>query len=238
VTELAFLCPPELAGHIPYPQPAANRLPDWLPALPLETGLPEKEGFPEYTLRACLPALDAFALGWMLPLPFDIAMTRDPQGQLMFHWADGLPFQPVQLMHPVQLGAETPPFAGHLPLKFINPWRVVLPEGWSAAVLPPLNHFELPFRPFAGVVDCDALPRPVNIPFLWDSDEESRLLPAGTPLAQIVPFERARVPPEAEIRAETREEAEARIAAQSRRRGQPSAYARTWHRRHGDEETP
>ena len=233
-TELTFLCPPELAGHIPYPTPAAHHVPDWYRALPDRLNLQRDDGLPPPgTVRACLPFADAFALGWMLPLPFDLTVGRDDEGQLLFQWPDTVPFHPVELMHPDQVGGETGPFPGELPLRFVNPWRVMLPPGWSAAVLHPLNHFELPFTCFDAVVDCDVLQRPFNVPFRWTSPAPQVLLPAGTPIAQIVPFERRLAPPEAEIRAETPQETEARRAAQN---GQ-SDYAPKWHRRHQIEGT-
>ncbi len=234
LSDLTFLCPPVYAGHIPHPKPAAEQVPQWYRDLPIDLGTPDAQGNPGRTARACLPMADAFALGWMLPLPFDIAMSRDPQGQLMFHWADGVPEPPITLLHPRQLGGEAPPFDGALPLAFLNPWRIVLPSGYSAAVLHPINHADLPFRTFGAVVDCDSLQTSFKIPFLWTTQAESWLLPAGTPIAQVIPMKRADAPPEAEIRAETPHETAARQAAQGK---SAAAYAKAWHRKHAKEGT-
>lgn len=231
LTDLTFLCPPELAGHIPHPVPAADKMPDWFTALSEDMGGTDAQGRPGRTARACLPMTDACALGWIIPLPFDIAMSRDPQGQLMFHWADGVPFPPVQLLHPRQIGSGGPPFHDTLPLKFINPWRVILPEGWSAAFVQPLNHFDLPFQVFSGVVDCDVLEEPAKIPFLWTAQAETLVMPAGTPMVQVVPFKRDLAPAEADIRAETPAETAARTAAQDRSPKAMSPYALAWHAR-------
>lgn len=227
-TDLTFLCPPELAGHIPFPRPAADCVPDWYRALPPILDLDRDDGGrAPGTVRACLPFADALALGWMLPLPFDLSVTRDDADQLVFQWADAVPFRPVALMHPGQIGGDDGIFSGDLPLKFVNPWRVVLPQGWSAAMLHPLNHFELPFTTFNAVVDCDTHAHAVDIPFRWTGS--AAVLPAGTPIAQIVPFQRSLSPRAADIRAETPAETLARTA--------PSEYARTWHHRHQTEGT-
>lgn len=237
-TELSFLCPPELAGHIPYPTPAAHHLPDWIRAIPQQLDIPRDEGPPLRSMAACLPLADAFALGWMLPLPFDLSISRDQMGQLVFEWPEGVPFRPVELLHPAQIGGEQGRFPGELPLSFTNPWRVKLPAGWSAAVLHPLNHFELPFTCFDAVVDFDVLERPVNIPFRWTTPRHDQVvLPAGTPMAQIVPFERRLAPPVADIRAETPDEVAARAYSLSGRLERPTEYERKWYRRHETEGT-
>ncbi|SMX47315.1 DUF6065 family protein [Maliponia aquimaris] len=238
MSSLAFLCPPALDGRIPPPRPAAKFLPEWFRALPRALGMPDAHGLQAHTVRACLPVTDAFALGWIIPLPFDIQTSRDSFGQLRFHWATDLPFAPVEQHHPAQIGAYDAPFHGRMPLKFINPWRIVLPPGWSAAFLHPVNHFELPFTAFNGVVDCDALEVPVNIPFLWTDPGEGVALPAGTPMVQVVPFERRAAITDATVRAETATEAEARAAALARKYGEESVYAREWRHRHDREPPP
>lgn len=229
---IQFLCPPELYGRIPEPQPAAKFLPDWYRALPREMGIPDAHGLPGLTVRACLPVADVMALGWIIPLPFDLSTGIDPAtGQLQFHWAESLPFQLIEPHHPGQIGAGLPPFEGKMPLKFINPWRVVLPAGWSASFLHPVNHFELPFSAFAGSVDCDALDVPVNVPFLWTARQAEVHLPAGSPMVQVIPYQRG-ASPGAEIRAETDDEVVMRERASVRKYKEESVYAREWRRRH------
>jgi hypothetical protein len=217
-----------MAGFIPLPEPAALHAPEWFRELPLDTPIRDEAGRALRSMSACLPICDAFALGWMLPLPFDLGMSRTPEGELAFHWAEGVPFQPVELMNPAQIGGDHGAYPETLPLKFINPWRISMPEGWSAAILHPLNRDDLPFRVWGAVLDLDVLKRPVNIPFRWVSPERERLLPAGTPIAQVVPFRRDLVPLQADIRAETEAEALGRM--------QPSHYAQAWRARHEDME--
>ncbi len=180
-----------------------------------------------------LPVADIMALGWIIPLPFDISAGVDPDtGQLQFRWAEGLPFAPIEPHHPGQIGAGRPPFQAVQPLKFLNPWRVILPAGWSAAFLHPQNHFELPFRAFSGAVDCDALEVPVNVPFVWQAQSAEAHLPAGTPMVQVVPYERKAMTGAAQVRAESVDEQAARAVAHRRKHSEESIYAREWRRRH------
>jgi hypothetical protein len=234
VSHIKFLCPPELEGKIPSPERATKFLPDWFRDLPREMGMKDAHGLPAMTVRACLPVADVMSLGWIIPLPFDISATRDPQsGQVAFDWDDDLAFKPLDMHHPGQVGADKPgPFFGRSALKFINPWRITLPAGWSASFLHPINHFELPFRAFNGAVDCDALDVPVNIPFLWTGIGTDFYLPAGTPMVQVVPYERAATKMTAEVRGETPEEFESRTAALGRKYTEESVYSKEWRRRH------
>lgn len=234
MTDIKFLCPPELEGKVPPPVRASKCLPDWFRNLPREMGMKDEHGLPGLTVRACLPVADVMSLGWIIPLPVDISTSADPQtGQLQFHWPQDAPIKPLDMHHPGQIGADQPgPFTGQVPLKFINPWRVVLPDGWSASFLHPLNHMELPFRAFNGAVDCDALDVPVNVPFFWTGVGTDFHLPAGTPMVQVIPYERAAMKMSAEVRAETAEEAEVRTASLNRKYTEESVYSREWRRRH------
>ncbi len=229
---ISFLCPPELDGKIPTPAPASKFLPDWFRNLPREIGMKDAHGLPGLTVRACLPVADIMSLGWIIPLPFDIWAAPDPHtGHLQFRWKDGIDFSPLDQHHPGQIGGDASPFEGMMPLKFINPWRVTLPPGWSASFVHPINHFELPFTAFSGAVDCDALDVPVNVPFFWTARAPEVHVPAGTPMVQVIPYERGKMP-KAEMRSETSDEAQTRKMALGRKYSEESVYAREWRRRH------
>lgn len=233
MTEISFLCPPELDGKIPKPERTAKFLPDWFRDLPREMGMADAHGLPGLTVRACLPVADIMSLGWIIPLPFDLRAAQDMStGQLQFQWPDDVPFQPIEGHHPGQIGADKAPFFGRSPLKFINPWRVTLPKGWSASFVHPINHFELPFLAFNGAVDCDALDVPVNVPFLWNAHAPEIYLPAGTPMVQVIPYERGAMPNKAIIRPETKAEASIRSKALNRKYTEESVYSKEWRRRH------
>ena len=234
MTDIKFLCPPELDGRIPKPARASKFLPDWFRGLPREMDMKDEHGLPGLTVKACLPVTDIMSLGWIIPLPVDIRAGIHPKtGQFNFHWDETSPFKPLDMHHPGQIGSDKPgPFAGAMPFKFLNPWRVVLPAGWSAQFLHPINHLELPFRAFNGAVDCDALDVPVNVPFLWIGGGEDIHLPAGTPMVQVVPYQRSAMRLTSDIRAETQEENTVRATALGRKYSEESVYAREWRRRH------
>jgi hypothetical protein len=230
---IEFLCDPSLIDSIPHPQPAAKFLPDWFRNMPRELGMKDAHGLPGLSVRACLPVADVMSLGWIIPLPYDIWTEIDPAtGGLNFKWNNGCPTPPIEPHHPDQIAADKPPFEGMQPLKFINPWRVILPDGWSASFTHPFNHFELPFVAFNGAVDCDALEVPVNVPFFWTAQTPDVHLPAGTPMVQVVPYQRSAQIRAGKTRAETAEEVAARQANLTRKYGEESVYAKEWRRRY------
>jgi hypothetical protein len=231
--ELEFLCPPELKGKIPEPAPAARFMPKWFKEMNREMDMKDEHGLPGLTVKACLPVTDVMAQGYIIPLPFAVWTAQDPvSGGISFQWDKSAPFDPIAPHHPDQIGAHKPPFEGVQPLKFINPWRIRVPIGWSASLVHPYNHFQLPFSAFNGTVDCDALDVPVNVPFVWTAQKPVVHLPAGTPMIQVVPFERAHQLRHAIVRSETDEEVVARRHANKRKHTEESLYTRQWRRRH------
>ncbi|WP_138919474.1 hypothetical protein [Oceanicola sp. S124] len=74
-------------------------------------------------------------------------------------------------------------------LKFMNFWTLEVPPGWSLLFTHPMNREELPFRTLSGVVDCDLFRDGyVHFPALWTERDFTGTLPAGTPVAQVIPI--------------------------------------------------
>lgn len=76
-------------------------------------------------------------------------------------------------------------------LKFVNPWGIKTPPGWSVSFKNPSSNFSNDIHILEGVVDTDEYTTPVNFPFVWTGTEEGEwIIPKGTPLVQVVPFKR------------------------------------------------
>jgi hypothetical protein len=58
-------------------------------------------------------------------------------------------------------------------------------------IIPPLNRPDPRFQCLAGVVDCDGYFEYVNFPFTFNQPNFHGILPAGTPLVQVIPFKRS-----------------------------------------------
>ena len=120
-------------------------------------------------------------------MPVDVTLTRT---------AGGLHVDAPKIDFPL-IGTHDPkeypgaPYSGMPLLKFIIPWIVKTPPGFSTLYVQPLNHFEAQLMPLAGVVETDTYYRPVAIPTMVLLQPDTRAtIRAGTPLVQLVPFER------------------------------------------------
>ncbi|MDG2004112.1 MAG: hypothetical protein P8J20_12355, partial [Novosphingobium sp.] len=214
---------------IPPPERAIRFAPEWFKQLDREMGMPDANGLPGLTAKACLPMTDAFSLGFVIPLPFDVAFqVPEDRVSIQLGWDPDAPFQPVEQHHPAQIGAPEPPFQSTMPLKFINPWRIKVPPGYSVLFSQPLSRPDLPFTCFSGFVDCDRFDTTVNLPFAWTGPIGEHVLPAGTPLAQIVPIRREAMLKTGTARASTDAELAEQEAARHRKYHEESTYRNEW----------
>lgn len=226
---IEFLCDPALWGRLPEPGRAIRFAPEWFKRLPREMGEPDAHGLPGLTAKACLPMTDAFALGFTIPLPCDVAMLiPEDRVSIRLGWDPAAPFQPVEQHHPGQIGAPEPPFERTMPLKFINPWRVKVPPGYSVLFTHPLSRPDLPFTCFSGLVDCDRFDTTVNFPFAPTGAVGEHVIPAGTPIAQLIPVRRDTLIKDSEARPATGAEMAEQAEASRRKYHEESTYARDW----------
>ena len=178
------------------PQPAVTVLPDWYRAMPLHVGGDRTAGIsghdmttPNTTGKACSPFLDGLTMGYMWTAQADIEV-RHVAGEYIFRWRT-----PGTLVgsHSRDQHPGMPPAVGgtDFALKWECDFRVETPRGYSTLFTHPMNRHDLPFRTFTGVVDTDVYPLNVNFPFQWIGEpKEITIIPAGTPLCQIIPFRR------------------------------------------------
>lgn len=197
-----FLCDPKLEDRLIKPEPAGRFAPEWFRQMSRTMQMPMDDGLPGLTVKACLPVTDAFSAGWIIPLSTDLHVEADATGNVQTSDDGSLGFQPVTAHHPGQIGAPNPPFDGAvLPLKWMNPWRIAAPEGVSLMYTQPINHFELPFLNFTGIVDADRFGAKVNAPFVWTGGVGRFTLPKGLPIIQVIPLARETLSLNAEFRA-------------------------------------
>lgn len=226
---ITFLCDPALDGRIPVPERAIRFAPDWFRRLDREMGMPDANGMPGLTAKACAPMTDAFALGYMIPLPFDVLFAvPEDRISIQLGWSSDVPFQPIEQHHPGQIGAPAPPFEHVMPLKFVNPWRIKVPPGYSVLFSQPFSRPDLPFTCFSGMVDCDRFDTTINFPFAWTGPVGEHLLPAGTPIAQLVPIRRDTLVKRSQARGASEAERAEEAAARQRKYHEVSTYTREW----------
>jgi hypothetical protein len=168
---------------LPKPIPAVQGMPDWLKQMPADAISPEAGEL--FTVKKCPPVIDAFTSGYLIPLVMDCEFEMT---------AANLKIKaslPLVSTHPREQVAGSGFDNGAAIVKFLNPWIVKTPPGYSCLFLPPLNRYDWPFRMIAGVVETDKYYREVNFPSVCLLRPGQRFSArAGTPLIQVIPFKR------------------------------------------------
>ena len=163
---------------ITYPIPASKAVPNWW-----RKDSVVKEQM--HTMKKCVPILDSLTAGYVIPLPADVWKAR---GVKNFGQRNDIAF--VSEHYPLQTEAyPAPEEFDSQPYKWVNPWNIKTPKGYSCLFIHPLNSGDSPFYSFSGIVDTDKQPVTVNFPFLIKKEFEG-VIPAGTPIIQVIPFKR------------------------------------------------
>lgn len=193
--KLIARCHPLMEPLLPKPVPAARALPGWLKEMPSEVTSETLGGHTVRTLKHCPPFIDALGAGIMIPLATDLHVKG---GEVSWDWnppvIEDAPLTraPVGLHVPEQATGMPIDLQGQMVFKFSNFWTIEAPEGWSLLFTHPFNRADLPFLTLSGIVDCDLFRHGyVHFPALWTAPGFEGTLPAGTPVAQVVPVPRA-----------------------------------------------
>jgi len=139
------------------------------------------------TVKKCVPFLDAFSMGYHIPLTADVVWHKEEQN---FSFASKLPVVSGHFMSQTE-DVSLPPEFNPQPHKWNNFWKISTPRGYSTLFIHPLNRMDLPFYSFSGVVDTDKHPLIINFPFVLRKDFSGKI-EQGTPIIQAIPFKRDR----------------------------------------------
>lgn len=175
---------------LPTPKPARVYTPDWYKQAGKFTGgqtKPSLFGGTNRGLKLCVPFLDALVSGYVVELWMDLEVRQSPEGP-QFAWVE----QPDVLTKRESDPSYTLPTpAGHNSTHYawLNPYIFKTPPGYSLLISHPFNRFDLPFTTLTGVVDADNVMMHGKLPFFLKEGFEG-IIPAGTPLFQVLPFKR------------------------------------------------
>jgi hypothetical protein len=178
------------------PKPATFFVPDWYKNIESYMSgdkKPTGEGTTTATIKRCMPVFDVITQGYIITTYVDIWVSQkeqpDANGELkVAPWYEWPSFGPIQF-HPVEQAPNHPNCNGAPYPKLINPWGIKTPPGYSTMFMAPVHRENL-FTILPGVVDTDTYTAPVNFPMVLTDVKFEGLVPAGTPIAQIVPFQR------------------------------------------------
>jgi hypothetical protein len=150
--------------------------------------VPGERPFNNQAMKLCMPFLDALTSGYCVELMTDLVVERHGDTVELI-WPENS-FQIVQKREagtnptvPVPIGCDPEHYIWRLQV------ALELPKGYSAIFTHPMNRYDLPFISMSGIVDADTAIGTGNLPFFLKSNFEG-IIPAGTPIIQIIPFKR------------------------------------------------
>ena len=188
VNRIVFSCESGMEGVFPNPVPASKLMPRYF--MPIKAQSSEVAS--SSTVKRCVPFVEAMTAGYIIPLWADIQVVAKG-GELSVNFPPNFPQAKSLESHsyeqiPGHPLADSP--YGRFLMKFINPWVVETSPGWSCLFTSPMNHLERRLKIIDGIVDTDRYYNNINFPFIWTGGDGSFFLQRGTPLVQVVPFQR------------------------------------------------
>lgn len=178
-----------VVSHAAPPLSASRFIPEWYRLSDRKVHDPAVREKPYSDVKMCVPYLDGLMSGYMITTPADLMVVKEKNEYRMYCEFD-YPFieyrghQPTLKRMPRPAGHDKRQWAWKLL------WGVKTPPGWSTLYIHPMGRWDLPFSVPGAVVDTDNFYLPGNIPTFFKKDFTG-LIPAGTPIIQIIPFKRA-----------------------------------------------
>ena len=149
---------------------------------------------PDYTIKKCIPVLDALTMGYFLVTRYDADFYINEEGGLQCSiYPDDKSIEITRMNKPITMhpweqirGVSTQGVYREYAFKWTNPFVIQTPPGYSCILTHPFNQVS-PFLTLTGVVETDSHPLAIQFPFLMLENFEGRI-PSGTPIVQIIPF--------------------------------------------------
>lgn len=170
------------------PIPASKMIPDWYKKTDSYEG--PREPYTQ-TIKKCIPIFDAVTAGYILKTPIDF-WVKIVDGEQHYYTPDGAITNgsPLISYHSVKQAPFHPQMNQRPYPKFINPFSIKTEKGYSCLFIPPMHHPNEYFHILSAIVDTDNYTSQINFPFTINDPNFEGLIPAGTPMAQCIPFKR------------------------------------------------
>lgn len=181
------LIKPQLKNAAEFPSAAINNLPEWYKKMPSYDGDKRKNNADNFspTMKKCIPVLDAISNGYIIKTWTDVnfgensvtwSLREADMTAVEGHPQEQIPGYPIDSFYKKEV------------FKWMNPWKITTPKGYSCLFISPIGH-HLPFKIIEGVVDTDTFPLTINFPFFLYKGFEG-IIPHNTPMVQVIPFKR------------------------------------------------
>lgn len=182
----------EIELLVPHPKPAKKYIPEWYKDAPLfenKVFQVNDRGQANTTIKACAPFLDPYMTGYIQETWCDILVERNTTtGDIVYRYS----MKPEIIDHRTNKNYfEISDAYENIEFVWHQPWIPKLPKGYSMLYTHPLNHYNLPFLSLSGIIDNDVffIESGANYPFYLKKGFTG-LIPAGTPMFQMIPIKR------------------------------------------------
>jgi hypothetical protein len=174
-----------------YPVPSSKAIGDWYKKTTSYSGgagisFDKEANSANTTIKKCMPFFDAMTAGYTIFTHTDLFISQDESGVPFYNWKG---YDAIEFHSPKQI-SEHPEAPNHLVPKWMNPWAIKTPKNYSCFFSNPMHRDKSPINIIEGIVDTDSYTSPVNFPFMLKDWSYRGLVPAGTPIAQVIPFKR------------------------------------------------
>jgi hypothetical protein len=193
MTQIKFINTYDVAEEY-YPVPARKLLPEWYTKAYSHIGNvkdlhPAVGGASSATIKKCMPVFDALTAGYILLSHEDVDVSGPTGDMAWYHWVNKE--NPMISFHNSEQAQKHPKTlsGGSVP-KWNNNWAIETSAGYSCLFVNPLHRENAPFTIFEAIVDTDQYNSRVELAFILKDPDWRGLIPAGTPMAQVIPFKR------------------------------------------------
>jgi hypothetical protein len=183
------------------PIPAKKMIPDWYKELNEFAFDPIYKDNAKYqilnkftssigTIKSCIPVRDYMTSGYIIRACGQSLITPDVMNdEEKTFWARSGGSQKIEQHGYHQCPVKMNNYK-NVYMKFPNPWRIIVPKGYSCLFYQPKFFFEERYTLFPGIVDCDDYQdEGINFPGVVNSSESFYIEP-GDPIMLVFPFKR------------------------------------------------
>jgi len=182
------------------PYPTKKNIPEWYKkAEPFVDNKTILTKITTPTIKKCMPLFDAMTSGYTITTFCDIYINhkeikdiekdkKRPNPKIV-ESNEKYKYKIIQF-HDLKQLQDYPLFKDQDAPKFMNPWGIKTPKGYSCLFINHMHNKNNIFTILEGIVDTDTYNAPVNFPFIFNDPNFTGLIPAGTPIVQVIPFKR------------------------------------------------
>ena len=190
---------PLLASTDIHPKPSKSYIPQWFKDIPSHASLNnnfEDTVYPSVrSIKTCPAIPDFFSQGYIVPMWADTTLKYVKEDDTWWYRCGIMESNSYKIEpHGNQQYLDHAPanFLGNAAdfvFKFVCPWQLRTPPGYSVFQIPLFYHFIDDFSVMPGVIDTDIW-HDIHQQVVYHGKGKEIFIPRGTPLVQYIPFKR------------------------------------------------